>query len=238
MKKTLFLLFTMLLLALGCDSCHMQPMLRNPQPAKLLDKTVALVTPSPLEANKYLPYCTGVWISQEHILTAKHCITGFDDQAKVGTIIQFKTKDQASILENELDGSPPHAGMVLAFDPDQDLAVISSIENLPIHDITLISNQPIAIGAAVDIVGHTIGMLYTFVRGTVSAERQRSDENVKHLLIQISTAAYKGNSGGGAFDNQGRLIGICSFLTTRAPEMLFFVHRDQILEFLARENLL
>jgi S1-C subfamily serine protease len=42
---------------------------------------------------------------------------------------------------------------------------------------------------------------------------------------------YFGNSGGGAFNDYGELVGIADWIK-RAPEMGFFVHLDTIRSFL------
>jgi S1-C subfamily serine protease len=89
--------------------------------------------------------------------------------------------------------------------------------------------QPVSVSDDVQIVGHTSGLVYTYVKGVISAERE-SEEG--HHWYQVSAPAFRGNSGGGVFSKDGKLIGICSQLWLRAPNVIFFVDRDSILKFL------
>jgi S1-C subfamily serine protease len=55
---------------------------------------------------------------------------------------------------------------------------------------------------------------------------------ISEKIIQISAPVWLGNSGGGAFDEDGRLIGICSWISKNGPQLTFFVHRDAINKFI------
>ena len=69
-------------------------------------------------------------------------------------------------------------------------------------------------------------MYYTHAEGTVSAYRGDESSGIGKV-VQVNATIWFGNSGGGVFDYQGRLVGICSRLT-RVPMMNYFVHLDSV----------
>lgn len=226
MKRLLLLFLTFL--TLSCCVCNKPAQQPVASPHSLMDKTVTLVMKA--SDDQYHMFCTGVWISQTQIVTAKHCAQhAVEEGSPVGALIHFKTVDQVNIKKNELDKSEPHMALVLAVSEKSDVAILSSIDNVPGHDYADISAKSVQVGDEVSIVGHTGGLQYTFLKGLVSAIRE-DDDGVK--LLQISSAAYKGNSGGGAFDKNGKLVGICSAIFRGAPEVVVFVDREEILKLL------
>jgi S1-C subfamily serine protease len=126
---------------------------------------------------------------------------------------------------------------VLAIDAEHDLALISA-ENIPVnHPIaTVLNTQTIHDGDRVHIVGHTIGLWWTYCEGNVSSmwANIKGPTGIEVQALQISSPAWFGNSGGGAYDERGNLIGIASWVTTRAPNISFFVHHDEIVTFLQK----
>ena len=85
------------------------------------------------------------------------------------------------------------------------------------------------------IVGHTTGLWWTYIEGDVSSSRTHVGKFSK--LLQISSPAWFGNSGGGAFNEDGKLVGISSWIYTKAPMVTFFVHGDVIRSFLVKNNI-
>lgn len=227
--KKLLMLFLAAMVSVGCCS-HLSVQSPIASPQSLINKTVALVIKSP-EDNQYHMYCSGVWISQTKIATAQHCADLKDEEKPtVGSIIKFKTSQEVNISRNQLDSSEPHSALVLAEDMKADVAILSVIDEMPMHDYADIAAQEPQLGEEVSIVGHTGSLKYTFLKGLISAFRI-SDDKVSYL--QISTAAYKGNSGGGAFNKEGQLVGICSRIYMAAPNVVYFVdnkHLNKLLE--------
>lgn len=183
----------------------------------LESKTVALVNlNSTLDTT---PYCTGVWIGKKEILTAEHCVD--EITPKKGGIVFYQDI-------NDFDKKIIKVAWIVKSNSIQDLALLEAI-NPPEHPITNLTKE-VWDGQHVNIVGHTIGLWWSYIEGVVSSNRINSKEETKH--VQISSPAWMGNSGGGAFDDEGNLIGICSFVMPEAPLMSFFVHRDSIKNFL------
>jgi S1-C subfamily serine protease len=57
------------------------------------------------------------------------------------------------------------------------------------------------------------------------------DDELLGPWMQVSAPIWYGNSGGGAFDAEGSLVGIASFKAL-APNVAFYVHLETIREFL------
>jgi len=169
--------------------------------------------------------CSAVWIKQGVLLTANHCIRG-------STMLSYSTLDDADEL---IRLAVPYAQ-----DIKNDLAILYvDPATEPPHDIAKLSDDVIESGEDVDIIGHTMGFEWTYSKGYIAAVRNNMSGpglTETQKVIQISSPAWMGNSGGGAFDDVGTLIGICSWVSTSGPFLTFFIHHDVIREFLAKEH--
>jgi len=204
-------------------------------------------------------YCSGVWISHNTFITAAHCIEDAGQKKKTieeqiidqilglelpewdptGQLIHYSTRtDVWDEPDKDFRGS--HESVVIAFYPEYDLALIQAkppISDLQIPSHAVASLAPdITIGADVKIVGHPGGMWWSFTKGTVSAihTKIKSPRNDAVNAIQISAPVWFGNSGGGAFNVQGQLLGVCSWIKD-VPNTSFFIHTKLIRQIL-REN--
>ena len=185
--------------------------------------TVALVARNSDE--EVVPYCTGVWISVDEIVTAAHCVA-LDEMgiiSPVGEYIHY-------IIEKEVRGifkepAAIHLSKVILFDSKRDVAVLRAVmAGVPVHGVAELGKELPGIGERVYMVGHPRGLYWTFSNGVVSA--YRVDEEMGPM-IQVNGTVWYGNSGGGLFDREGKLIGIASQLTG-VPNMAYFVHLDSI----------
>lgn len=185
-------------------------------------------------------FCTGVWISDDQILTAAHCSEAIarhnlkldeDDETDVDAVDQVVHYT----LEHEVDTQSPndeptgiHLAKVEAMDSDHDLSILKAQGNMiPAHDVATVADTMPAIGEAVHVVGHPRGMYFTYVDATVAAYREHPAIG---KVVQVNGTVWFGNSGGGVFDNSGHLVGIASRLA-KMPQMSFFVHADSIKKF-------
>jgi len=194
-------------------------------------------------------YCTGVWVSQDTILTAAHCVEAAarmnkkiaaansgkkpaddDDEISVDPV----GEPISYVVESEVNGvgeepSAVHLAKVTVNDSAHDLALVRALPGgLPAHDIAELVEEMPALGEHVYIVGHVRGLWWSYVEGVVSAYRKELQGVDKEgPFVQTSSPVYYGNSGGGLFDSRGNLVGICSFMA-RAPQTNFFIHADSI----------
>ncbi len=193
----------------------------------------------------FQPFCTGVWVSDKKILTAGHCaimmarhiaeqndedpdtVTDYD-----GTPIHFTMYNEAGQIEEE--PYTVHLSKVVKVDEDHDLALLEAQgDAVPPHDVAQLASRSPAIGETIHIVGQVKGLYWTYVNGTVAAYRDTlgAHTDKKGPWMQVSAPVYYGNSGGGAFDSDGKLVGIASFLVP-IPNGSCFVHAETIRKFL------
>jgi len=186
-------------------------------------KTIALVIPTEEDLSVMKPYCSGVWVDDDKILTAFHCVNDND------LLIYEVVGDEDGIVRMTY---------LSDVDPDNDLALlVTDPRSTPKHPVAKIADVAWD-GEHVNIVGHTSGLWWTFIEGVVSSTRASitNDKGKLPKSIQVSSPAWFGNSGGGAFDDDGKLVGISSWISTRAPMMSFFIHRDALFKFLSKKT--
>jgi len=220
---------------LSTDISH--PKVNSPPPTELEAKskrikfingaTVALVTP--VSDSFFIASCTGVWVSKGLLLTAAHCVD--DDSAPV---FRYAT-------EKDFEKMQARPALLIARSKEKDLALlVTDPSTRPEHEIAAIEESSVpSTGDVVDIVGHPVGYTWTYTRGYVSAIRDNAKGplTTEMKILQISAPIWMGNSGGGAFNEKGNLIGICSWISKNGPQLAFFIHIDEIKTFLHNEAL-
>lgn len=156
------------------------------------------------------------------------------------------------IVEKEVMGvaaepSAWHLSKVVGFDAAHDLALLEAQGGLlPPHKVARVATEAPALLEHVNIVGHQTGLYWTYMDGKVAAYRDAdhykrltagSDKESKGPYMQVMSPVFYGNSGGGAFNDYGDLVGIAVRIS-RAPEVSFFVHLDSIRSFLQSQKVL
>lgn len=94
-----------------------------------------------------------------------------------------------------------------------------------------ISQRPLEVGEAIYVIGHPVGIFnWTVTFGHVSKPAHRAQRlNVGLSMtamrppIHLSVVVYPGNSGGGAFDKDGNLVGIVQAGMRGGPGLSFAV---------------
>lgn len=149
-------------------------------------------------------FCSGTWVAPTKILTAEHCV---HDEATV----TFRTPD-----------SPDEGLAAVAYaDATHDLALLTTILGAGAHAYAVRGGLPAA-GDTVAAMGHPLGVLeWSYTEGQVSAVRsvesmsdvlsEKWDDCKECELIQATTPITPGNSGGGLFNSDGELVGVCVF---------------------------
>lgn len=213
------ILLAMILLLCGCVApsfvLEVSPMEVSP----MVDSTVVMVRYDE-ELSGYRSSCAGVWIGPDKILTAAHCVTSG---------AEFFTHRE--IMDHHL--VQPHLGKVVKIDIAYDLALVGVIDLVGSHGWSGIEDGVVRVGEEVHIVGHPAGLQYTYIKGIVSALRRN---RMGEYLIQVNSSAFFGNSGGGAFNARGKLVGICHSIHVIVPSTTYFVSHRSINEFLSGED--
>lgn len=102
----------------------------------------------------------------------------------------------------------------------------------PISAIT--ASKDLETGQSVFAIGAPMGLDHTITRGIISGVRELPKVNGR--LIQTDAAVSPGSSGGGLFDNQGRLVGILSFQFKDAQNLNFATPAEWIAELPQRDE--
>jgi hypothetical protein len=146
----LFALFALcLLLGACCGTVKTPPAAASPvTPNVLKSMTVALVAK---RGEEIRPYCSGVWVKPNTILTAAHCV----DEDDLGEQLAY-------LVEGDLESKQTRAGRLLARDEDHDLALVQALGQLPGHASAQFHAGPIDAGVRVYTMGHSLG-LWLFV---------------------------------------------------------------------------
>lgn len=128
------------------------------------------------------------------VLTARHVVDGS------GGRVQIQTKDGRTY-----DGTVLWSG-----DPNGSDVALVRIEGgrLPAADLRC---DPTEVGEPIEVVGHPLDIPWTHTYGRVSNSAQEV-EGAEYL--QTDANAYFGNSGGPAFDSDGRVVGILVLIYT------------------------
>ena len=101
-------------------------------------------------------------------------------------------------------------------DWDRDVCSLE-VPGLPAPPVVLGSTQTLQVGAKVYAIGTPEGLQRTLSEGIVSSLRQVADGS----YIQTTAAISPGSSGGGLFDDQGRLLGLTSFFVSNGQQLNF-----------------
>ncbi len=130
--------------------------------------------------------------TMSYIVTNQHVI-------EKGVLFEIVTVDGQS-----------HLATLVGADVYSDLAVLRT--DVPLKQATKATDADIQKGMSVIVIGNPTGSLPGSVSaGIVSAlEREISPTGVVRTVLQTDAAINNGNSGGGLFDLQGRLIGLAN----------------------------
>lgn len=263
-----FLLLCLALIIISCASPLSLPNIQILKPTsqemaqKGRDATVAFVTQTMDNKTTY-PYCTGIFIDQQTILTALHCARAAAMREEIkklppelrnmAPLLLKPVKDPTGydmtyIVEMEVTGlfMPPkdtHHSMVVAIDIPHDLALLKTSSSIPPHTWLRVADYMPEVGDTVYVMGHPAGLYYTFLDGTVSAirgtfpmgEEPDDEEALKGPFVQVFSGIFNGNSGGAVYNSKGEIVGIVSF-GLRAPNQTFCIAQVSIRSFIFKAH--
>jgi len=204
------------------------------------DKSVAI-----LSDKSGKPKCGGVWVSSNQVLTAGHCVASAG-MPPGWTIFNEKVWDPLGYpVRIAMRSGEDDTMLVTKIDRDVDLALLTmAVGDSPlIHEVALLASGVIHDGDPVDVIGSMAGLSFTYSRCYVAHTREpdvSEDGDEKGFkTLQLTGPVWYGNSGGGAFDMSGQLIGIADYMRGSAdgdvvPSLSFFQHRDVLAKILSQ----
>ncbi len=225
MKLSLICLTVVASIALACTSRPAEAPSNKALVSELAAQTVALYT-----IDSESPRCTGVWVGQHRILTASHCESHDDlDPLFYSTEVEYQGAFR-----------PPmrlHSMAFLRDDQRHDLALYETgVYDTPQHVTAMVALDLPPVGSSLHFMGHTKGLSWSYKHGYVSSYREADFAPVDEKRgpwMQVSAPINKGDSGGGAYNEHGELVGIASFMAASIPSTCFYVYGRSIRDFLA-----
>ena len=168
---------------------------------------------------------SGSLIQDDVILTNLHVI----DHNREVTIVFKPTDPSGRPTKDEVVEAD-----VIKIDVLRDLALVRP-RSLPNHtDTSSNISQDIEVGADVRAIGHPRGQEWTYTKGIVSSIRPDFEWSAgpsnshRATVIQTQTPINPGNSGGPLLSDDGKIVGVNSFIRTDAEGLNFAVAAKEI----------
>ncbi len=200
-------------------ACTSQPP-RYPPPAfteiaaTLVGYTVALY---PMDAEA--PRCTGVWVGPHRILTAGHCVV----EDELNPLFYSTAEEYIGVL---VQPRGRHSMKLVKRDEKHDLALYETgVFDTPMHTTALLAQESPAVGSSLHFMGHTRGLSWSYKHGWVSFYREvglAEDIGKEGPWMQVSAPISNGDSGGGAYNDRGELVGTSSYMVSGVPSNGFY----------------
>jgi S1-C subfamily serine protease len=179
---------------------------------------------------------SGSLLKDNIILTNLH-VVGTERQVTV----VFKPSDPSGRLK---DDEVSRADVIKA-DRQRDLALLRprSLPSRFIRPLDISPQDTIEVGSDVSAIGHPKEDAWTYTKGIVSAFRpdfvwSAGPDTDQHraTVIQTQTPINPGNSGGPLLSDEGKLVGVNSFITQETQGLNFAVATKEVRVFLANAN--
>lgn len=151
-----------------------------------------------------------------------------------GLAVHFVMENEVEGLDREPNGI--HLSRAVKFDAGHDLALLKSVGKSFTHGIAKIADKNPLVGDKLVICGHTQGFYWSVLHGWVSGYRdQVPNWMINGPFMQVQAPIFHGNSGGGAFDMNGDLIGVAEMMMVEVPNMSMFVGLETVRLFIDKK---
>jgi S1-C subfamily serine protease len=173
---------------------------------------------------------SGFLLKDNTILTNRHVV---GDEREVTVV--FKPSDPSGSAKND----EVVQADVIKLDALRDLALVRPASIPSRRPLDISAGDSIDVGTDVAAIGHPNGERWTFTKGIVSAFRPAYEwsagpNDTKHVatVIQTQTPINPGNSGGPLLTEDGKIVGVNSFVTPGAENLNFAIAAKEIRAFL------
>jgi len=141
--------------------------------------------------------CSGVYLGDGVVLTAKHCVT--PENAKVKSAVVIFDND------GKADGAPAPDAAALWTSDKTDIAAYKIAVNVDVRSAELACRDP-KIGEPIEVVGNPLGVEFVHTWGKVAGvvRTMFGEESIVPIDVMVAS----GNSGGPVFDAAGKVLGI------------------------------
>jgi S1-C subfamily serine protease len=190
MKKTLVTLLAMLLALPACAT----------NISRKMEKSTVLIHMKihRIKGNKIgWGTCSGVYIKNNIILSAAHCVDFSEDEGIELKEIWIKK------------GNESERAVVVKVDPAADLLLLYT----PLTGTPVKLAHKVTRGEDCWVIGNPLGIVDILTKGIVSKINLK-EKGEKAIFIIVDAVALPGNSGGAVVDSKGHLIGILTRSTS------------------------
>lgn len=164
------------------------------------------------ERDKLMAFGSGVAIADNVVATNCHVLSSAGSQYAE---VEYQGKNLPAELREA--------------DTERDLCTLD-VKGLPAPLAAIASSQNLEVGSKVYAIGAPEGYKLTLSDGLVSGRRTIDGIN----LIQVTAPISRGSSGGGLFDDQGRLIGITTSTDGSGQSLNFAIPAEWIADLPSR----
>lgn len=134
-----------------------------------------------------------------------------------------------------------HSSTTIFWDKRSDLAILAVDGLIPAHGIAVLADKAPVVGSGIHSMGTPDRLFFTYRQGYVSAYRhslvKAGMPNIDGPFMQVATGMSPGDSGSGAFDDGGKLVGVASFIDPESG-MGFCIHVETIRRLLIGQQLI
>jgi S1-C subfamily serine protease len=172
--------------------------------------TVLYIDPKSPDNHNYGGLCSGVWVGDNHIITAFHC--AWDERTFTST--EDSTKSVNTFISAIKYDTPEHfsnSGFMgtltrVVYSQECDLLVLKTNGAPPQHPVAKFRLSHLEPGEAVQTVGHPGDLAWVYTKGYMAVTDNQFMSDVGYNIVNINIG--HGNSGGGLFDERNYLVGI------------------------------
>lgn len=161
-----------------------------------------------------------------YLLTNKHVTDPFASGSPGDLSVTFASGE---IVGGHVDWSGPEG---------VDLAVMSCNATRPPRVVTRVRRAPLTVGEKSFAIGNPHSLAWTYTEGVISRVYAKHTNTGRTLdVLQTQTPIHPGNSGGGLYDAQGRLVGINTWVILSEDGPGFAISAKTILDVVPRDFL-